>query len=120
MAKKKKAASTKAPTSPEISFVESSIIVVRDKRVILDSDLAEFYGVETRQLNQQVKRNAERFGERYAFQLTKEEFDSLRSQSATSNALRSQSVTSNALRQIDERSISPMSGKWSTLHQNHT
>jgi hypothetical protein len=50
----------------------------------MDSDLAALYGVRTKRLNEQVKRNAGRFGENYVFQLTKEEFDVLRSQSATS------------------------------------
>ena len=60
------------------------IFTVRKHRVILDSDLATLYGVETKRLNEQVKRNPERFQDDFAFQLTKKEWDSLRSQSATS------------------------------------
>jgi hypothetical protein len=69
----------------EPTRIESSIIEVRNQRVILDSDLAGLYGVETKRLNEQVKRNAAKFDDGYAFRLTKEEVDDLRSQSATSN-----------------------------------
>ena len=50
---------------------------------MLDRDLAELYGVETRRLNEQVKRNIERFPEDFMFQLTPNEFDNLKSQIAT-------------------------------------
>jgi hypothetical protein len=52
---------------------------------MLDRDLAEMYGVETKRLNEQVRRNAERFPEDFMFQLTKEEFENLTSQIATSS-----------------------------------
>jgi hypothetical protein len=65
--------------------VAATIHEFRDQRVILDSDLADMFGVETKRLNEQVKRNSERFGARYAFQLSEEEGKALRSQSATSN-----------------------------------
>lgn len=52
---------------------------------MLDQDLAELYEVETKRLNEQVKRNKERFPADFMFQLTKEEFDNLKSQNATSN-----------------------------------
>jgi hypothetical protein len=61
----------------------SRIVSVRGKRVILDADLAELYGVETRQLNQQVRRNSERFPEDFCFALSTEEWNSLRSQIVT-------------------------------------
>ena len=61
------------------------IMVIRDKKVILDSDLAELYGVETRRLNEQVRRNMNKFPEDFMFQLTKEEFANLKSQIATSS-----------------------------------
>jgi hypothetical protein len=61
------------------------ILVIRGQRVLLDSDLAELYGVETKRLNEQVKRNAGRFPLDFMFNLTQEESDSLRSQFATSN-----------------------------------
>lgn len=54
---------------------------IRGERVILDSDLASIYGVETRILNQAVKRNPKRFPTDFVFQLTKDEIDQLRSRS---------------------------------------
>ena len=61
--------------------VEKMILVIRDKQVLLDRDLATLYGVETRAINQAVKRNLERFPERNCFQLTKDELPiSLKSQ----------------------------------------
>ena len=60
--------------------VESRILILRHQRVILDSDLAKLYGVPVRQLNQQVKRNRERFPMDFMFQLTAKEEESLRSQ----------------------------------------
>src|SRR2546423_5682057 len=59
---------------------ESRILFLRRQRVILDIDLAELYGVSVRQLNQQVKRNMERFPSDFVFQLKKTEENSLRSQ----------------------------------------
>lgn len=53
--------------------IESCILTFRGQRVIIDGDLAEIYGVETRRLNEQVKRNKERFPEDFIFQLTREE-----------------------------------------------
>ena len=67
--------------------VESLIRVNRGQQVMLDRDLAELYGVETRRLNEQVKRNIERFPEDFMFQLTKEEFENWKSQFATSNSI---------------------------------
>lgn len=64
--------------------IESAILELRGERVILDADLAALYGVETKRLNEQVKRNANRFGAKYAFVLSRGEFEALRSQSATS------------------------------------
>lgn len=60
------------------------IRVIRQQRVILAADLAELYGVSVRRLNEQVRRNLERFPEDFAFQLTSEEWFSLKSQFATS------------------------------------
>ena len=65
--------------------IKSMIYVVRGQQVMLDSDLAELYGVETKAFNQAVGRNKERFPEEFRFQLSEEEFDSLRSQIVTSN-----------------------------------
>jgi hypothetical protein len=60
--------------------VEKMIRVVRGKQVLLDRDIATLYGVETRAINQAVKRNIERFPDRYCFQLEKSELDNLKSQ----------------------------------------
>jgi hypothetical protein len=64
--------------------IEKALLIVRGEKVLLDSHLAEFYGVEVRVLNQAVKRNLDRFPEDFAFQLTEEEFTALRSQFVTS------------------------------------
>ena len=58
--------------------IQNLIYVVRGQRVMLDRDLARLYEVETRVLNQAVKRNIERFPDNFMFQLTKEEFEELR------------------------------------------
>ena len=68
--------------------IEKRIFVVRERQVMLDEDLADLYGVETKRLVQQVKRNLERFPEDFMFQLKKSEAEALRSQIATSNASR--------------------------------
>lgn len=60
-------------------------MVVRGEKAILDSDLATLYGVETRRLNEQVRRNIDKFPDDFMFQLTKEEFENLKSQIATSS-----------------------------------
>ena len=64
--------------------IKSLIYIVRGQQVMLDSDLAMLYQVETKVFNQAVSRNIERFPENFRFQLTKEEFDFLKSQTATS------------------------------------
>lgn len=61
------------------------ILVIRGQRVLLDADLAGLYGVETKKFNQQVKRNPARFPPDFMFELSREEFESLRSQNVTSN-----------------------------------
>ena len=63
--------------------IENKIYLIRGKRVMLDKDLAELYGVKTKALNQAVKRNIERFPEYFMFQLTKKEAEILRSQIVT-------------------------------------
>jgi len=62
------------------------IMLVRGEKVILDSDLAKQYGIETRRLNEQVRRNIEKFPIDFMFQLTKDEFENLKSQIATSSS----------------------------------
>lgn len=76
-----KTSSVELVTAPAI---EKRILVVRDRQVMIDEDLADLYGVETRRLIEQVKRNIERFPDDFMFQLSKEEAAALRSQTATS------------------------------------
>ena len=71
-----------------VERVERTILVLRGRRVILDSDLAALYGVTVSRLNEQVKRNIERFPDDFGFQLTREEFETLRSQIAISKTER--------------------------------
>ena len=66
--------------------IENKILVIRGQQIMLDRDLAELYGVETKRLNEQVKRNIERFPERFMFQVNEKEFQFLRSQFVTSKA----------------------------------
>lgn len=76
-----------------VERITQSILLIRGQKVMLDSDLAELYGVETKVLNRAVKRNLDRFPKDFMFQLTNEEFADLRRQFDTSS-LRSQIVTS--------------------------
>ena len=78
----KKKASEQVATNEQI---ERSIHVIRGQRVMLDSDLAQLYGVTTKQLNQQVSRNKERFPDDFSYQLTLQEFRNLKSQIVTSS-----------------------------------
>lgn len=68
----------------EIFKIKNMIYLIRDQKVMLDSDLANLYNVETKRLNEQVKRNIKRFPLDFMFQLTISEFESLKSQIATS------------------------------------
>lgn len=77
-----------------VEQIESQIFLIRGQKVMLDADLAELYGVETKRFNEQVRRNSERFPEDFMFQLTAEEFADLRCQIDISS-LRSQIATSN-------------------------
>lgn len=82
-----------------VELIERSIYLIRGHKVMLDSDLADLYGVPTKQMNQQVRRNLKRFPEDFMFRLVDEEAEFLRSQFGTSKTeargglLRSQSVT---------------------------
>ena len=69
----------------KIANVEGAIHLIRGQRVMLDSDLAAIYGVTTKRLNEQLRRNRSRFPSDFAFQLTAEEFTNLKSQIATSS-----------------------------------
>jgi len=65
--------------------IERKILLIRGQKVLLDSDLAELYGVTTKRLNEQVKRNIDRFPKHFMFQLTNQELEILRSQFATTS-----------------------------------
>lgn len=80
----------------QMQAIENKIYIFRGQRVMLDRDLADVYGVETRVLNQAVKRNNARFPEDFMFQLSEEEYKLLRSQNVilkNDELLRSQNVT---------------------------
>lgn len=69
----------------DIELIQSKIYEIRGQKVMLDFDLAEMYGTETKRLKEAVKRNLKRFPQDFMFELTKEEFQCLRSQFASSN-----------------------------------
>jgi hypothetical protein len=69
----------------ELQIIQRKIYEIRGQRVMLDFDLAELYGVETKRLKEAVRRNIERFPDEFMFELTKEEFKILRSQIASSS-----------------------------------
>ena len=73
----------KSSISTTITPFASRIVSLRGERVILDSDIAELYGVQTKHLNQQVRRNPDRFPKDFCFELSPGEWESLRSQNAT-------------------------------------
>ncbi len=68
------------------TIITSKIHVIREQKVMIDRDLAELYGVETKVLKQAVRRNIERFPKDFMFKLTKEELENWRSQIVTSNS----------------------------------
>ena len=68
----------------QLDQIQNMIYVIRGQKVMLDSDLDQLYGVETKALNRQVRRNLIRFPEDFMFQLTKEEYESLKCQIGTS------------------------------------
>ncbi len=70
-----------------VEHIEQRIYLMHGLKVMLDADLARIYGVTTKRLNQQVRRNLKRFPQDFMFQLTKEEADSLRLQNATLNSI---------------------------------
>lgn len=76
---------TKEKVLVPVDHIAQSILVLRGQRVLLDNDLAALYGVETRRLNEQVRRNLERFPADFIFELTEEELTNLMSQFATSS-----------------------------------
>ena len=79
-----KIAQTNALAIPD-EVLMNKIYLIRGQKVMIDSDLSELYGVETRRLNEQVKSNIARFPEDFMFQLCEDEFANLKSQIATSS-----------------------------------
>lgn len=72
----------------DLQLIQSKIYEIRGQKVMLDRDLAEMYGVETRALNQAVKRNIDRFPEDFMFQITDEELENWKSQIVISNSIK--------------------------------
>jgi hypothetical protein len=91
MTKRKPASAITSVPAPVPEQIDRSILVARGQKVLLDEQLAAFYGVETRALVQAVKRNVSRFPEDFMFRLTGDEWTALRPQAVTSR-LRSQTV----------------------------
>ena len=102
MAKKNDIVKAEAAAIQSVEQIESLILSIRGKQVILDRDLARLYGVETKRLNQQVQRNLERFPEDFMFQLTKEEAELSRSQFATLNEDGDNSRSQNATLKVKQ------------------
>jgi len=101
MAKKNEIAKVESASIQPLENIENLIHVIRGKQVMLDRDLAQLYGVETRVLNQAVQRNIERFPGDFMFQLSKDEFENWKSQFAISipnENMSSQFVTTSAKR----------------------
>lgn len=71
-----------------LTYIQSKIYVIRGQKVMLDRDLAELYEVETRTLNQKVKRNQRRFPSDFMFQMTKEDIEEWKSQIVISNSIK--------------------------------
>ena len=87
MAKKKSRKKKTAPTAlVPTERIERAILLIRGQKVLLDSDLAELYEVETKALTRAVRRNADRFPDDFMFRLTAEEFDNLKCQTGTSSS----------------------------------
>ena len=87
---KDKLAVAKSDNQPQA--IENMILNIRGQQVMLDRDLAMLYGVTTSRLNEQVRRNIERFPEDFMFQLSPAEFSNLKSQIATSNTTENERV----------------------------
>jgi len=100
-----------APKKPSLSAepLEPLILRLRDRRVMLDADLARLYGVTTKRFNEALKRNQARFPEDFAFRLTGAEFSNLRSQIATSSSQSYENNNETLLRSQTVISSSPQS-----------
>lgn len=76
----------------ELQKIQERIILIQGKQVILDSDVAELYGVETKRINEAVKNNPEKFPEGYIINLTEQEFEDLRSKFSTTRLMMSRTA----------------------------
>ena len=116
MAKKNDIEKVETASIQPVEQIESLIITVRGKQVILDRDLARLYGVETRVLNQAVQRNIERFPEDFMFQLTRDEFEHWKSQFVISSEddgfLSSQFVTTSGANLKSQNATSSENPNW--------
>jgi hypothetical protein len=102
------------------------ILTIRNQKVVLDSDLAAVYGVTTKRLNEQFRRNRKRFPEDFAFQLTTAEFESLTSQFATlgeggssRELMRSQSATASGRSKSMRSQVAITSGETSVIGRGY-
>ena len=104
------------PDTGVADSIRSRILTIHGVQVMLDRDLAELYGVPTKVLNQAVKRNSERFPERYMFQLSKEDVENMRSQIVTGSdmetSLRSQNVTLSMNRSSSDLRSQIVTSRW--------
>src|SRR4030043_1691425 len=94
---------TEKPERYEAQPIEHMIMTIRGQRVILNADLARIYGVPTRRLNEQVRRNADRFPPDFAFVLTEQEVANLKSQIATSSSCPNRSQFATTSRNSNSR-----------------
>ena len=74
----------KQPIKMKLQLIENKIYEIRGQKIMLDFDLAELYGTQTKRLKEAVRRNSTRFPKDFIFELTKKEFETLRTQFATS------------------------------------
>ena len=108
MAKKDEIIKFESGKAQPIERIENLILEIRGQQVMLDRDLARLYGVETRRLNEQVQRNAERFPSDFMFQLSKEEFEKWKSQNATSMLDNENMKSQNATTSPSKRPLSAL------------
>ena len=94
----------------QLELIQSKIYEIRGQKVMLDRDLAELYQVETRVLNQAVKRNIDRFPEDFMFQLTKEEFDQLKTNLIFQNGISNWGGTRKLPYAFTEQGLAMLSG----------
>ena len=96
----------------ELQLIQNKIYEIRGHKVMLDFDLAELYEVQTKALNQAVKRNIQRFPVDFMFRLTLDEWESMRSLSATASVntgnMRSQNVTASQKREMFQQHHMPL------------